>query len=837
MTDRKINVLTYLRKRLPRNRLYRYTLLALLALFLTGVVAVLATYAFYAPSLPSVESLRETKMQVPLKVYSRDGKLIAEFGEMKRTPLAYENIPPLLVKAFLAAEDDRFFEHPGVDYHGLLRAALVVASTGQMSQGGSTITMQVARNFFLSSERKLSRKIKEILLSLKIERELSKEEILELYLNKIFLGQRAYGVAAAGQVYYGKALADLTVSQYAMIAGLPAAPSAYNPVTNPAAAQQRRNYVLRRMRELEFIDEAQYQAALAEPITVTLHTSSAEIEAAYVAEMARAQVFEKFGEETYTSGLKAYVTIDSTMQQAANNALRKALLDYDTRHGYRGPEGHVELPADATNEQRQELLKNYTTIGGLKPALVVSLTAHEAAVHLPEGELKTISWDGLKWAQRYLSENSVGAVPKKSTDILKVGDIIRVETLADGSLRLAAVPQVSGALVALRPKDGAIMALVGGFDFYQSKFNRVTQAQRQPGSNFKPFVYSAALDNGFTAASIINDAPVVYSDSSLETDWRPENYNEKFYGPTRLREALVNSRNLVSVRILEAIGVDYALQYVQNFGFDPQRLHRDLSLALGTASLTPMEIVRGYATFANNGFLIEPYLIERVEDANGNVIMASSPTIACEAPCSELTAKEEAPVSAAEGAATAQEAAADNNAVPLVVSTPRAAPRTLTPQNVYIMTSIMQDVVARGTATGAKQLGRNDLAGKTGTTNESRDAWFSGFNQDLVATAWVGFDEPAPLGGRETGGAAALPMWTEFMRTALKETPEHPRPQPEGLVSVRIDAKTGQLASAEDPNAIFEVMREEDVAQQTSIENGATVIEQKGGDSLTGQLF
>jgi penicillin-binding protein 1A len=821
-------VLTRLRNYLPQHRLLRYGIITLLGLFLTGTAVILGAYAFYAPSLPSVDALREMKMQVPLKVYTHDGKLIAEFGEMKRSPVEYENIPPLLIKAFLSAEDDRFFEHPGVDYQGILRAAFVVASEGRMTQGGSTITMQVARNFFLSSEKKISRKIKEILLSLKIEGELSKEEILELYLNKIFLGQRAYGVAAAAQVYYGKELADLTVAQSAMIAGLPAAPSAYNPVINPAAAQQRRNYVLKRMRELDFIDEIQYQAAMAEPVATILHNSSAEIEAPYVAEMARAEIFAKYGEETYTSGLKAYVTIDSTLQQAANNSFYKALLDYDIRHGYRGPEAHVDLPADVTTEQRQAALKNYTTIGNLKPALVAALSEKEAVVHMPEGELKTIPWDGLKWAQRYQTENAMGAVPKKSADILKAGDIIRVETLANGSLRLAAVPKVSGALVALRPKDGAVMALVGGFDFYQSKFNRVTQAQRQPGSNFKPFIYSAALDKGFTAASIINDAPVVYSDSSQEADWRPENYNEKFYGPTRLREALVNSRNLVSVRILESIGVDYAMQYVQNFGFDPQRIQRDLSLALGTSSLTPMEIVRGYATFANNGFLIEPYVIERVEDAEGNVIMASSPSIACDAPCSEL---------AAPGVTPAPEPAADSNSVAVVVSTPKPARRTLNPQNVYIMTSIMQDVVARGTATGAKQLGRSDLAGKTGTTNESRDAWFSGFNQELVATAWVGFDDPAPLGNRETGGAAALPMWTDFMRAALKDTPNRNRPQPAGLVSVRVDAQTGQLTSADNPNAIFEIFREEDLAQQDSTDGGATVIEQKGNDSLTGQLF
>ncbi len=821
-------MLTRILSKIPGPRPLRYAILAMLLLLIVGSALLLGVYAVYAPTLPSAAALREVQMQVPLRVYSRDGKLLAEFGEMKRTPVKYGEIPPPMVQAFLAAEDDRFFEHPGVDYHGLLRAALMLALTGEKSQGGSTITMQVARNFFLSSEKSYSRKIKEIFLSLKIENELSKEEILELYLNKIFLGQRAYGVASAAQVYYGKTLSELTLAQYAMIAGLPAAPSAYNPVTNPTAAQQRRDYVLRRMHELGHIDSTQYQQALLDPVATSLHSTIAEIEAPYVAEMARAQVFEKYGEAAYTSGLKAYVTIDSTMQQAANEALRRALLDYVYRHGYSGPEAHVSLHKDAGKEQWQEALASYVTIGNLKPALVVSLSEKEAVVYSRESELNTIGWDGLKWAQRYLNENAMGAVPKKSADVLKVGDVVRVETLSDGTLRLSEVPKVSGALVALRPKDGAVMALVGGFDFYQSNFNRVTQAQRQPGSNFKPFIYSAALDNGFTAASIINDAPVVFDDPSMETEWRPENYSSKFYGPTRLREALVNSRNLVSVRILESVGVGPALDYLQNFGFAPERLHRDLSLALGTASLTPLEIVRGYASFANNGFLIEPYVLERVEDMNGAVIMTASPAIACEPPCNELEPEQTSVVGATSGEAAQ------------VISKPKPAQRTLSPQNVYIMTSIMQDVITRGTATAARQLGRHDLAGKTGTTNEARDAWFSGFNQDLVATAWVGFDNPAPLGGRETGGAAALPMWTDFMRTALNNSPDRNRPQPVGLVSVRIDPQSGKLTTADNPAAIFEIFREEDLEQQTAGvegEDGNVAIDHGESDALPGQIF
>lgn len=833
-TDRKINVLNRLKTFFKQNRLFRYALIALLALTLIGLGTLLGIYAYVAPSLPSVEALRDIKMQEPLRVYSRDGKLIAEFGEMKRTPLKYAEIPLPLVHAFLSAEDDRFFEHPGVDYQGLVRAAVVLALTGEKSQGGSTITMQVARNFFLSNEKSYSRKLNEILLSLKIEHELTKEEILSLYLNKIYLGQRAYGVASAAQVYYGQHLAELTLAQYAMIAGLPKAPSLYNPVTNAPRALERRNYVLRRMRELGYIDETGYQAAIAEPVTAALHSTVAEIEAPYVAEMARAAVVEKFGDEAaYTSGFKAYVTIDSTLQQAANTALRRALLDYDYRHGYRGPEAHTELVKEAKADEWQTVLKGYSSVGSLQPALVTALGAQDATIYMLDGTSKIVPWDGLKWAQRYLNENAMGAAPKRPADILKVGDIVRIEKQADGNLRLSQLPRVSGALVALRARDGAILSLVGGFDFFQSKFNRVIQAERQPGSNFKPFIYSAAIDNGFTPATLVNDAPVVFEDTALETEWRPENYSAKFYGPTRLREALVNSRNLVSVRVLQAIGIGYAIDYVQKFGFDPARLHRDLSLALGTASLTPMEIARGYATFANNGFLIEPYLLDRVEDTEGNVVMAASPSIACDAPCTELAATDTPATEGGFGATGARPAPT----LKAVRSTPKPAPRTVSAQNVYLMTSMMRDVVERGTAVGAKQLGRHDLAGKTGTTNDQRDAWFSGFNQTIVATAWVGFDNPAPLGGRETGGAAALPMWVDFMRVALKDTPETAQPQPPGLVSVRINAKSGAFTGAEDPEAIFEIFREESAPQPSLSGNGGSGGAQGGNEELTGQLF
>ena len=779
-------------------------------------------YLFIVPGLPSTQSLQDVQFQVPLRVYSRDGGLIAEFGEKKRAPLKYEEVPKLMVQAVLAAEDNRFFVHPGVDYQGLLRAAFHLLRTGEKGQGGSTITMQVARNFFLSREKTYLRKLNEIMLALKIERELSKEDILALYLNKIYLGNRAYGVGAAAQVYYGVSVDKLNVAQLAMVAGLPKAPSRYNPVINPARALLRRNYVLGRMHDLGFIDDATHDEARAMVDDARLHDLSREVTAPYVAEMVRAEMVRRFGDAAYSAGYKVSTSVGSRLQMAAHRAQRDALLAYDRRHGYRGPLTQHVLAEDSGEEQWMPLLKTQREINGLLPALVLATVEQSAVVYEPRRGVVRVDWPGLSWAAPALKNGGKGAAPKQAADILSRGDVIYIIELpatkeTDTGWQLAQIPEVEGALVSLDPHDGAIRALVGGFNFSSSKFNRVTQAERQPGSNFKPFLYSAALEKGFTPASLINDAPVVFEDEGLEATWRPENYSGKVFGPTRLRKALVKSRNLVSIRLLRAIGIGYTINYAGRFGFDKKRLPRDLSLALGSGVVTPLEVVRGYAVFANGGFRTVPYFIDSIEDAKGKVLYRAEPFIACDGCEERLKRQQEIDAEPFMGPPT-REAMLPVN----------IAPRVLTPQNAYLMRSMMMEVIQRGTGQRAKALGRSDLAGKTGTSNDQQDAWFSGYTPDLVATAWVGFDKPKPLGARETGGRAALPMWIDFMRTGLQSLPERAPEQPPGLVTVRIDPETGLLAGANNPKGIFEVFRLENVPQQRTENSPAAII--GGGD-------
>lgn len=822
-------------------KLIRYGLIATLFGLLMGALVILSTYLYLNPKLPAIDTLKDVQLQVPLRIYSSEGVLIAEYGEMKRIPLDYAQFPPSMVQAILAAEDARFFEHPGVDAYGLLRAVFVLITTGKKGQGGSTITMQVARNFFLSKEKTYSRKINEILLSLKIEKELSKEEILSLYLNKIFLGHRSYGVAAAAQVYYGKELSELSLPQFAMIAGLPKAPSAYNPVTNPDRAMLRRNYVLRRMQELNFINTEQFTQATAAPVSAALHGSLAELSAPYIADMVRDEMLTRYGKEAYTQGFNVYTTVKAPLQAAANQALHDNLMAYEQRHGYRGSEKHTPLGEQAAAEEWAAALKGFHSIGKLQPALVIGLAEQSAVIYLQDGSLQLLNWEGMLWARPFLGDNAMGPEPKTATDILKVGDIVRLDKDSEGNWLLAQQPLVSGALVSLNPNNGAVLALVGGFDFYQSKFNRVTQAKRQPGSNFKPFIYSAALENGFTTASLINDAPVVFEDSELESEWRPENYSGKFYGPTRLREALVKSRNLVSIRLLQSTGIRTAIKYISKFGFDPAQLSRDLSLALGSATLTPYDLARGYAVFANGGYLIEPHFIERIEDSQGSVLFQVDPLFACEAdecpgkPLPALIVEESEALTEASPNSAIQETA-DSTEAEQQPERFHAAPRVIDQRNVYLITSMMQDVIRRGTGRSALQLGRGDLAGKTGTTNDQQDAWFSGFNKDVVTTAWVGFDTPRSMGHKETGARAALPMWINYMREALKGSVEQIPEQPEGVVSARIDAETGQFTSADNPNAIFELFRAENVPATTDL-----APEKQGGNTenstLTGDIF
>ncbi len=778
-------------------KLLRRLMISLAALFILGLAAVAAAYFYVAPQLPSVEVLRDVRFQVPLQVYTNSGQLLAEYGTKKRDPLKYEQIPKSVVNAFLAAEDDRFFEHPGVDYQGLLRAAGLLVVTGEKSQGGSTITMQVARNFFLSSEKTFLRKFNEILLSLKIEAELSKEQILALYLNQIYLGNRAYGVGSAAQVYYGRPLDQLNLAEIAMIAGLPKAPSRYNPIADPKRAQLRRDYVLNRMLKLGSITQAEHDKAIAEPVSAKLFQATIDLQAPYVGEMVRSYVYERYGEKAYTDGYKVYVTIDARLQQAAQESLRQALLDYDRRHGYRGALSHINFTAATAITEILDQIDPIPEVGNLKVAMVYKVKEHDITALRANGEQIQIPWQGLSWAARYNNSRSIGPAPKVASDIVKSGDVIYVRESAPKQWALAQIPEPGAAIVSINPHDGGILALSGGFDFFHTKFNRATQAKRQPGSSFKPFIYAAALEKGFTAASIINDAPVVFEDSGLESSWRPENYNGEIYGPTRLREALVNSRNLVSIRLLQAIGVGYAIDYATKFGFDPARLPRDLSLSLGTASVTPLELAAGYTVFANGGFRVTPYFIAKIVDGDGKTLFKAKPAVAC-LECSESGGSQ--------------------------------APRVVSQQVTYITSSMMQDVIRRGTGQRAMQLGRSDLAGKTGTTNDQRDAWFAGFNADVVTVSWVGLDDAKSLGYDETGGKAALPMWVDYMRVALRGRPEAAPAQPGGIVTVKIDPRTGLLADADQSDAIFEIFRSDNAPENRAPDIDESVAVPNGGD-------
>ena len=813
-----------------------------------GATTLLGFYLFLVPKLPSIEGLSDVQLQVPLRVYTSEGGMIAEYGEKRRSPKKIDEIPLLLRQAFLAAEDDRFYEHPGVDYQGILRAVMVLVTTGERGQGGSTITMQLARNFYLSREKTYARKLNEIFLAIKIEQQLTKDQILELYLNKIYLGNRAYGVAAAAQVYYGKSLDELGLAQIAMVAGLPKAPSRYNPIINPDRAVLRRDYVLKRMLTLEYISDADNRFAKAQPVSAGLHDSPVDVSASYVAEMVRYEISQQFGEEAYSKGLNVFTTINGRLQTAANQSLRHALEAYDQRHGYRGPEQHINLEQNESEvdevdilepeELWREAVEDMGTVGGMHPALVLEIEDQAARVYLRGGRLISLDWEAMKWAKPFIDRNTQGKAPEKAEEILKPGDIIRIYKYED-KWKLGQIPEVQGALTSLRTNDGALQALVGGYDFHHSKFNRAIQAKRQAGSSFKPFIYSAALSKDFTAASMVNDAPVVFHDPALEGTWRPENYSGKFFGPTRLREALYKSRNLVSIRILRSIGIRYAINFAGRFGFNSKLLPRDLSLALGSGELSPIELSSGFSVFSNGGYRIKPYFIQRIEDLNGNVLFEADPEVACvscvleargisvppqmledeaKAETEEMLRQEEnllsqslqAPIPEGEETDEKSGVNTENQESGLGFKLPKQAERALDERIVYIMRSILKDVINRGTGRRARALGRNDLHGKTGTTNDQKDAWFNGFNQNLVATAWVGFDQQQiSLGNYETGSKAALPMWIEFMRSALDGVPETDMQRPEGLVNVKINAETGELANATDANVVFEIFRSE----------------------------
>ncbi|NQD36290.1 penicillin-binding protein 1A [Permianibacter sp. IMCC34836] len=751
------------------------------------VLAVLAVYLQVAPQLPQAAELREMRLTTPMQVYTRDGKLMAVFGDKRRIPVRYEQIPPLVVNAFIAVEDQRFFQHGGVDMWGLLRIA-VSNLTNDRAEGASTITMQVARNYFLSRERTLARKFTEIFLALRIEDEFDKQAIMEMYLNKIHFSHKAYGVAAAAQVYYGKTLDQLELHEIAVLAGIPKGESDYNPISNPKKATARRNHVLNRMRAENFINEEQLQQALAVPVVSSYHGPRVELEAPYLAEMVRQSVVQQLGEQkAYEDGVKVWTTAPADVQLAANAALLNGLRDYDRRHGYRGPEQHWPAAELAERDTVLTRLAKLPVLANEPVAVVTQLTEQDAKMLLADGSEASLALADMAWARQYIDENRMGPALKSVKDVLDVGDVIRIEQLPaseDKPARwaLGQVPKVGGALIALAPKTGAVLALVGGLDFEISQFNRVTQARRQPGSNLKPFVYSAALDNGFSPATIINDAPIINEDNGEDETWRPENDAGRYLGPIRLRVALTRSTNSVSIRLFQALGPDTVIAHLKKFGFPEAQLPPYPALALGGASeITPWELVRGYAILANGGLRVEPWFISRVEDGAGNTLREVLPP---------------------------------------------AGERVLDVRNAYLMTDIMKDVIHRGTAlptlvaNKSPLLLRTDLAGKTGTTNESREAWFSGYNPDIVASAYVGFDDHSKALGRiEYGGKAALPIWQQFMETVLVNLPIAADLPPPGIVAARIDAETGLLAASTSKTAVQELFMAEHAPTETAPAN------------------
>lgn len=861
------------------------------SLVLVFAFALACTYVYLAPSLPTAETMHRAQMAVPLRVYARSGGLISQIGEERRIPVTFEEIPLLVQQAVLAAEDDRFFEHRGFEWKGIVRAILMNAVTADAGQGGSTITQQAARNMFLTLDKTLRRKLSEVFITWRMERDFTKEQILSVYLTKIYFGQRSYGIAAAAETYYGRRLNELTVAQAATLAGIIQLPSRQNPIASPNAAQARRSYVLRRMTQLGYIDQATAEAAGKEPVVSRGFAPLNDVDAAYVAELARQDLVSRFGEGAVNAGYKVYTTLDSRLQTAANRALRLGLMDYDRRRGYRGHLGKVELPANADDDTLDDLLNGFRSVAMLEPAVVTAVSDTAAEVHVRRRGPATIRWEGLSWARRTV-RGGTAAAPRKAGDVVQPGDVVHVITDGRGNALLAQVPEVQGALVALDPQDGAIVSLVGGFDFFSNQFNRATQARRQPGSGIKPFLYSAALDAGHTPASIFMDMPIMMTTGNMEENWRPQNSSREFSGPMRLREALVRSRNLVSIRILQDIGVSRFIEHAERFGFNPDDMPRNDTLALGTQTTTPLQMARGYAVFANGGFRVDPYFIDRIEDADGKVVYEAQPLLACTACEGPASTAGEAQVATvvAEGdgrdfleqdspagidslngfqdvppalsrfppavmaAAVGNPEAAflpparplfgmDNvpdemrelasvQGGPGLLPEARLAPRVLSAQNAWLMSDIMHDVTVRGTAARTNALNRDDLAGKTGT-NEDRDNWFNGFNANLVASVWIGNDDFKPLGAGAEGSTTAVPLWMYYMREALKGTPSSRPPRPSnGLVSLRISPYTGTLAVPGDPEAIVETFM---VEHLPPVGDGGYLSGEDGGGASRGE--
>ncbi|MEZ8544872.1 penicillin-binding protein 1A [Vibrio splendidus] len=814
-------------------RLFIFTLICMIL----GVSTIFGFYYYVKPELPDVATLRDVKLQTPMQVFSQDGKLISQFGEKRRNPVTYDEIPRHLVEALIATEDSRFYEHPGIDPIGITRAALVVAMSGSAKQGASTITQQLARNFFLSNEKKIMRKIKEIFIAIHIEQLLSKEEIMELYVNKIFLGHRSYGFGAAARVYFGKDLPELTLSEIATLAGMPKAPSTMNPIYSIERATHRRNVVLRRMLDEKYITQAEFDEARSETLISKYHGAEIELSAPYVAEVARAWMVERYGEAAYTSGMKVYTTVDSKLQKAANQAAIKNLLGYDERHGYRGAEKVLWQTAQSAWDQEQIVkhLKSQPTYGDLVPAVVTAVDSKSAQVWVKNQGEGTIEWQGMNWARKFLTDNRQGPAPSQAKEILAVGEQVWVrheaitgdevseepteEATADTETpvewRLSQVPNANTAFVAMNPNNGAVLSMVGGFNFVHNKFNRATQSIRQVGSGIKPFIYSAAIDKGLTLASLINDAPINQWDKSQGTAWRPKNSPPTYVGPTRLRIGLAQSKNVMAVRVLREVGLDDTRNYLTRFGFDIDEVPRSETIALGAGSLTPMKVAQGYSVFANGGYYVEPFYISRIETPYGETEFEATPKVVCKDDCQQ-------PMTA--------DPMADEFAEQDVDAKVQYAPQVISEQNAFLVREMMYSNIWgggdwsagtgwNGTGWRAQPLKRRDIGGKTGTTNDSKDTWYSGYGPGMVATVWVGFDNhnrnlgrtkansnlgKSQITGAEAGAKTAEPAWVDFMGTALAGVPAQRKEIPENIVRVRIDRETGLLTNKFDSSSMFE---------------------------------
>jgi penicillin-binding protein 1A len=822
--------------------------------FILACTALTGIYFYMKPDLPSVAVLKDVRLQTPMRIYTHDGKLISQYGVKRRIPVTLSETPDLLIKAILATEDNRFYDHIGIDPIGIVRAFLNLIVTGEKKQGASTLTQQMARGFFLTREKTYIRKIKEIFIALHMEQVLTKEEILELYLNKVELGHRSFGVGAAAQVYYGKSLKELTLAQIATIAGLPQAPSVLNPISRPERSIERRRIVLSRMLDENYITKAQYDEAVAAPVTAVKHGAEIDVDAPYLADIIYNKMIEMYGkEEAETGGYQVYATATSQLQMAAQNAVQQNLQDYDERHGYRGPVARLwDAEAEPLNPDSpwpevlddtavQTVLAKIPSYGPLVAAAVVDIGEQTVEVLNVEGEHITISWEGLDWARPYITDSKQGQPPQQAKDIVALGDVVYIRQ-QEGQWRLGQLPSVSGAFVALNPKNGAVEAIVGGYSFYQSQFNRATQAKRQVGSNIKPFVYSAALEHGYTLASIINDAPINEWNAATGVAWRPQNSPAEYDGPIRMRVALGKSKNVVSVRLLRGVGLDNVIDHIARFGFQRDEIPRDETLSLGSGSHTPLELVRGMATIANGGFLINPYFIEKVADETGKVLWQANPAIACDQDCvpaeehnnANDTLDIEAQLAAQFASPTSTTASPQGHET-------LYAPRVISAQNAFLVAEMMRTAVRtngnwnkktywQGTGWRARNiLQRTDLSGKTGTSNDSRDTWFSGFNRTLVATSWVGFDDMSrnlghaaynrPLAernpdrfswmgnamvGTESGAMAAQPAWIRFMQVALANEPEVAMSVPKDIIRVRIDRASGKLTRRTDHTTLFE---------------------------------